>query len=1449
MKKILSILLLALIGISTTQASQTFTFTSDANSRTVYFRINKTSGSVTRSKTTAAGSAATVSLTVNNTNYQTFAVTTGTTTTYRTITITLPDDVNYLEVYNNKTYVTALNLSGLAAKLTSLNLSGCTALTSLTFGTMTALTDLDLSNTNSTIVGTVSGTNCPNLYSYNVANNKLQAFSYHGTNLQSLDLSNNNFAGALNLSGFTNLDILRCEGNSFTALTVPASATTVSASANALTSVSGYGEALQVLDVADNELPAVTLTDLAGLTDADVSGNHLTFRSLPSEENKPARIIYEDNDGQYVVTSQMRAAFGSYSYPLQSPIPSYASRSDADYTVNLTDELLDANSQKNVVAAPKAVAANGTTLTNMTRAASDVDGGVWTQDTDNDLYGFLTAQDRVRFQFTNTQYPLLTLYSDDFTVPSGITGTIVIVDEDGTTLYTKSNAFFSDAMDGLPADARRDYTKYTYPAVPTSAGQTWTVTAAAADDAPFAWARTYGSATWYYLKMKDAKYVTAGEQLYSLGGSSVYNGYKLKDSYDISDNNYQWAFVGNQYEGFKIVNKNRGSEMSVQSWAGYDNPHPGGDFPVLRAGESMKFIVTTNSTGTGFSLKFNGLGVDDNGADAPSFLNDFQSKGAMNFWITNDYDAQNNIGSLFNVVFAADPIGGSVVKWVFVDGNDNAVYTVTEDVSPGSTISAYPSAVTTLVANRFVTLPTLTPFTVNAGVNEKRVAYVWNGPFQISTEGNEHHYNIRLRGSMYLTSNTNNAGALSFSSTRTTDNNQRWMFFGDPFNGFVIKSYAMGSGKALVAANGSNTNGSSFPTFGTEGTLWPITTCTQSGYTSPFSIAVPGTASFWNQYGGTSNDQGLRYWTHDGSSDAGAAIEVVAIDEAVSSVTITWNIVDGGGNIVYSTMKDYNLNTTVSAYPDEVTALTDRFVSFPPLTSFTADRSKNVEVSYSWVGPFEFTTNASSPHLYYLKSTRYLMYVHAPYQGAVGESPTHNQSLGKVSPRDAWFFTGDPFQGIEVHSLANPKAGVSGTWPLSATPTKFIPRSAPAITTDYWNNALSGAAFGLVVPGIGETTRGSCLSESGATWTANSIVSDKGCCFVVEEADLDYLLSDGYYQVRCMGSNFSTKYWKAEGGKLYSNGDVANMNTVFRVLEQTDGTYQIAALQDNALFYIDNTTSGYSQQFSLSSDVSTAFGATIIPNGKNGNIPFYAIKLGTFESYDGYSYANTNAGNNVQAWNYVSGIADGSAWTFEPYERAQFTTSASQHDAAGVYWATAYMPFEYTLPSDVQAYIVTVDGRTAQPTELTGKRIPAGTGVILSSETNDAVRFLYDPTAELADVTGNDLTGTYVDVTTESQSTGGSDVFVLNVPQGVVGFYRYHGAKLNAYKAFLNPAKTQYVRGGFFGFGFEGDETTGIGEANTTETADDTIYDLQGRRVMQPQKGNVYIVGGKKIRF
>lgn len=47
--------------------------------------------------------------------------------------------------------------------------------------------------------------------------------------------------------------------------------------------------------------------------------------------------------------------------------------------------------------------------------------------------------------------------------------------------------------------------------------------------------------------------------------------------------------------------------------------------------------------------------------------------------------------------------------------------------------------------------------------------------------------------------------------------------------------------------------------------------------------------------------------------------------------------------------------------------------------------------------------------------------------------------------------------------------------------------------------------------------------------------------------------------------------------------------------------------------------------------------------------------------------------------------------------------------------------------------------------------------------------------------------------------------------------------------------------------GFEG--TTGIEEVETESAADDVIYDLSGRRVLEPAKGGIYIIDGKKVIF
>lgn len=1441
MKKILSIFILAVAGILSAAASQTFTVTSVSNSQTIYFRISKTSGSVTRSKTTANGTGGTVSLTENNTYWQTFAVTTGS-DSYKTLTITLPDDVTYVEVYNNKANVAAMNVSGMASHLASLNLSGCTALTTLTLGTMSALTDIDVSNTSAAVANAITATKCPALENLSVANCGLSTLAYTGTTLYSLDVTGNNIFN-LDLSGNTNLDIVRCESNNMFSLVVPTAVTTISAQGNQLEDLAGYGEPIKVLDVANNGLTTLSMDGLDGLTDLDISSNHLTFRSFPSAESKPERMLYAGNDGQYDFSGSMRAAFGNYSYPLQSKLPNYAARNETAYTLDLTDARLDGSGVQSVV--PVINSYNGTTDTPLTLAASDVDGKDYATSTDGNLYGFMKPQSRVRFSFTNANYPGLTLYSNEFTVPDGVTGTLRIVDEDGTELYSIANAFFSDATDGVPAEAKRDYTKYTYPAVPTTNGQTWTVKAEPSDDAPFAWAKTYGSATWYYMSLGTStnKWATAGES--NGGAGTAHGGHALKSNYSTSDNNYRWAFVGNQYDGFNIYNLGRGDGQTLQDYSGYSTPPSGGAYPTMRSGSSLTWIVRTNSSGNGFSLE-NKDGGTDGGVNAPCFLNNFGALGYMNYWITNDYDSQNDPGSLFTVQKASDPISNTV-KWVLVDGNDNPVYSLITDVSSGQNISSYPTELTTMASQRFVTLPALTPFTAGSGQTVKNVSYTWTGPFQISTTGNEHHYQLKIRNALYVTSNTMAGGQLDCTNSSEVTNDQRWSFFGDPFNGFIIRNYAK-SGQALAAANGTATNGSSFPTFQSEGTRWIITTCTQEGFTNPFSIAPEGsTGVYWNQYGGIGNNQGVKYWTANGSGDGGAAIQAIEIVDAVSDVPITWTIVDGEGTEMFSTTVNHAYGSTVSNYPSELTAFADRFVGYPALSPFTASESKEVQVTYNWTGPFQLTTDTDNPHLYFFKSTRYSYYAYAP-DSPTGQAKQGSGTKNWVTPRGRWFFTGDPFNGIEIRPYAYPETGLVNSM-LSTTPTKYIPKANPDITTNYWDNALPSVAISFVIPNSPY-----CLAEQLGTWSADGINSDKGLSFVVEEAeDVSMLVASGYYQVRCMGSSLTTKYWKLDdqGGvkKLWNDGNPEDMNTVFRIEENINAgnglpeSYYIAGFYGDEVWYLDNTRTSYSQQFTATQTPENYMPAQIIYNDKADGVPYYAIKLSNQSDYSGYSYANTNGSTTqVVTYNYTSGNANGSAWALEPVARVALNAVGDKS------YATFYFDRDIQTDANTKAYYVTTtNGSYAQLTEVEneGHNIPARTAVVLinSEQASSALFHTTSGLSSVVDAESNLLKGTLTSMSLDLSDE--TPYYSLGRLDGEIGFYKFTGGSitLGANKAYLD---TTTPSGNVKGFRF--DLETGIeGIEDEQWTMDDVqIYNLSGQRLSKPQKG-INIINGKKV--
>ena len=163
-----------------------------------------------------------------------------------------------------------------------------------------------------------------------------------------------------------------------------------------------------------------------------------------------------------------------------------------------------------------------------------------------------------------------------------------------------------------------------------------------------------------------------------------------------------------------------------------------------------------------------------------------------------------------------------------------------------------------------------------------------------------------------------------------------------------------------------------------------------------------------------------------------------------------------------------------------------------------------------------------------------------------------------------------------------------------------------------------------------------------------------------------------------------------------------------------------------------------------------------------------------------------------------------------------------------------------------QVFAVTLNTTTAEitMTEISDRIVKSGEGVVLKQETtsNDAattITMTLTATAPAGDFSGNSLTGTMTSITNPSYG----NIYVLNNGTYGVGFYKLKSTgTIGANKAYLTYDGSAGDRE-FFLF----DEATGI-EMPTVEdvNADAVVYDLQGRRVVNPTKG-LYIVNGKKV--
>ena len=195
-------------------------------------------------------------------------------------------------------------------------------------------------------------------------------------------------------------------------------------------------------------------------------------------------------------------------------------------------------------------------------------------------------------------------------------------------------------------------------------------------------------------------------------------------------------------------------------------------------------------------------------------------------------------------------------------------------------------------------------------------------------------------------------------------------------------------------------------------------------------------------------------------------------------------------------------------------------------------------------------------------------------------------------------------------------------------------------------------------------------------------------------------------------------------------------------------------------------------------------------------------------------------------------------------------------------YTTYYLENEnFLIPTGCTAYIitgVTPSGSITTPDQAVvkafgaGKIIPKKTGFILQGTPNTTVEYQANVTGTEENVTGNLLIGT---ATEQEISGAGHKFYVLaNGDQGL-GFYKQgtrQGAsiKLKPHRAGLRLSES-IGRAKSLIFDFDAArreaETTGIRSVRPeSRQNDNAVYDLQGRRVINPTHG-IYIINGKKI--
>ena len=257
-----------------------------------------------------------------------------------------------------------------------------------------------------------------------------------------------------------------------------------------------------------------------------------------------------------------------------------------------------------------------------------------------------------------------------------------------------------------------------------------------------------------------------------------------------------------------------------------------------------------------------------------------------------------------------------------------------------------------------------------------------------------------------------------------------------------------------------------------------------------------------------------------------------------------------------------------------------------------------------------------------------------------------------------------------------------------------------------------------------------------------------------------------------------------------------------------------------------------------------------------------------------YKYGTTYPYFSPSAKIYVPDATDGKATTSAQYKYKQAWSDYSSKiyryfdkklagPFYGWYYSTLALPYAVEIPSEESTFAVyTVstikknEGLSAatmtkisSASVTTKAYIPAKTGVVLKSNSNAYIPRFFETTENVTSVADKlqpciEDGGLPNDYT--SYLTLGPDKEMLAQGLTVLGFYLYTGATIARNTAYMKITDAGAKK---MTLTFDENTTSIKGVEEIDQSQQNMVFDLQGRRVMNPRKGNCYIINGKKVIY